>query len=94
MVSARLFGSLHGSVTRNPVSHCKEGSSKWVLRNGFRAQATTWRNTPLGRELHLDLLMVFMGLWDQWEIPMILEDHGLIDDLEADNQREAMREVI
>jgi hypothetical protein len=40
------------------------------------------RNTPLGRELHLDLLMVFMGLWDQWEIPMILEDHGLIDDLD------------
>ena len=52
-----------------------------------RVPGTTdmWRNTPLGSELHLDLLMVFMGLWDEWEIPMILEDHGLIDDLEAEH---------
>ncbi len=35
--------------------------------------------------------MVFMGLWDQWEIPMILEDHGLIDDLEAEHMQDLLQ---
>jgi hypothetical protein len=49
------------------------------------------RNTPLGRELHFDLLMVFLGLLDEWEIPMILEDHGLIDDLEAEQMQDLLQ---
>ena len=49
------------------------------------------RNTLLGRELHFDLLMVFLGLWDEWEIPRILEDHGLIDDLEAQHMQDLLQ---
>jgi hypothetical protein len=41
----------------------------------------TWRSTPLGRELYSHLLMVFLGLWDEWEVPMILQDYGVIDDV-------------
>src|SRR5262249_7318388 len=44
----------------------------------------SWRNTPLGRELHLDLLRVFMGAWDEGEMPMILEEYGFISDLEVE----------
>jgi hypothetical protein len=53
------------------------------------------RNTLLGRELHFDLLMVFLGLWDEWEISGILEDHGLIDwqYLEDFAERRASREM-
>jgi hypothetical protein len=61
------------------------------LEERVPSASDTWRNTPLGRELHLDLLMVFMGLWDQWEIPMILEDHGLIDDLEAEHMQDLLQ---
>jgi hypothetical protein len=45
----------------------------------------TWRNTPLGKELDVDLFEVFMGLFDEWEAPYILEDHGLIDEWESDS---------
>ena len=38
------------------------------------------RSTSLGNELELDLVMVFIGLWDEWEMPFILERFGLIDE--------------
>ncbi len=38
------------------------------------------RATTLGKALQLDLAMVFVGLWDEWEVPGILEQHGLIDE--------------
>ena len=44
----------------------------------------TWRNTPLGKELDIDLFEAFMGLFDMWEVPYILEDHHLIDEWESD----------
>jgi hypothetical protein len=45
----------------------------------------TWRNTPLGKELEVDLFEAFMGLFDMWEVPYILEDHHLIDEWESDS---------
>jgi hypothetical protein len=43
-----------------------------------------WRNTSLGKELKVDLFMVFMGLWTASDMPMILEHHGLLDAPEDD----------
>jgi hypothetical protein len=48
------------------------------LQERIPGEKETSRSTPLGRELHSDLLMVFLGLWDEWEVPMILEDYGVI----------------
>jgi hypothetical protein len=45
----------------------------------------TWQNTPLGKELDIDLFEAFMGLFDEWEVPYILEDHRLIDQWESDS---------
>jgi len=45
----------------------------------------TCRNTPLGTELDLDLFEVFMGFFDEWEVPWILEKHRLIEEWESDN---------
>ena len=44
----------------------------------------TTRPTSLGRELQLDMLMAFVGAWDMWEIPHILESNGYIEESEAD----------
>ena len=52
--------------------------------------ADTWRHTPLGAELDTDLFEVFMGLFDEWEVPYILEDHRLIDECEIDSIYERM----
>jgi hypothetical protein len=50
-----------------------------------RISSDTWQTTPLGRELDVDLFQVFMGLFDVWEVPYILEDHRLIDEWESDS---------
>ena len=42
----------------------------------------TSRNTSLGRELRVDLVMVFIGLWDTWEVPRILKQYALIDEID------------
>ena len=37
------------------------------------------RNTPLGDENDVDLLMCFLGLWYEWDVPDILHLRGYID---------------
>jgi hypothetical protein len=37
------------------------------------------RNTSLGKELDVDLLQAFMGLWEEYELPHILEMRSLIE---------------
>jgi hypothetical protein len=44
----------------------------------------TSRSTALGKELNLDLLMVFVGAWDIWEIPGILKEYGYIGESQAE----------
>jgi len=45
------------------------GTSRWIA---------------LGNELNLDLLMAFVGAWDIWEIPYILEEYGYIKESQAE----------
>jgi hypothetical protein len=40
--------------------------------------------TPLGKELDVDLFNVFLGMTEEWEAPIILEQYRLIDESEAD----------
>ena len=44
----------------------------------------TYKNTPLGMELDVDLFTAFMGHFSEWDVPSILEDHHLIDEWEFD----------
>ena len=55
------------------------------LEEEVPGQPGTTCSTGLGTELYMQLMLVFMGLWDYCEIPMILENHGLIDELECEN---------
>ena len=53
-------------------------------------------NTPLGNELHVDIMMVFMGHWEPWEIPEILCIRGLIsvDEMRDVQDRWAARDEV
>jgi hypothetical protein len=44
----------------------------------------TTRSTALGNELNLDMVMAFVGAWDMWEMPYILESHGYLEESEAE----------
>jgi hypothetical protein len=50
------------------------------LQEKFPGPPTEWRNTPLGKELQVELFEVFMGLYAASEMPMILVHHGLLDE--------------
>jgi hypothetical protein len=39
--------------------------------------------TPLGVRVQIDLISVFAGVHEEYEVPMILEQHGLIDECDA-----------
>jgi hypothetical protein len=44
----------------------------------------TARQTLLGEELKLYLMMAFAGAWHLWDIPYLLEEHGYLDEGNAD----------
>jgi hypothetical protein len=50
------------------------------LHDGFG----TARSTSLGDEVSINLMTMFAGCWDLFEVPDILERHGYIDSFEAD----------
>ena len=45
---------------------------------------TTWQITPLGKDLDVDLFEVFMGIKWKCDVPIILAEHGLLNELEFD----------
>jgi hypothetical protein len=55
------------------------------LQEHLPGDPATTRNTPLGDECDLQLLMVFMGRFDEWDMLFILQDRGLIDEFERDD---------
>ena len=79
----RLFNCRHWLADRETVW----AVDRKLIEMGLREQISsdTWRNSPLGKELDVDLFEVFMGLFDEWEVPYILKDHGLIDEWESDS---------
>ena len=78
----RLFNCRHWLADRETIYAVNQRLIKLGLLE--RISSDTWRNTPLGRELNVDLFEAFMGLWDTWEVPWILEDYRFIDEIEVD----------
>ena len=79
MVDERLFGNKPW-----PVDNDSEG---WVwatqlelgLIENVAGKDQTFRKTSLGTELHIDLMNAFMGFWEPFELPEVLEMRGLIN---------------
>src|ERR1700687_4019428 len=53
------------------------------LDEAMDGQPGASRSTALGKELKLDLMMAFVGSWDMYEIPGVLEQHGYIDETDT-----------
>ena len=83
MIVTRLFGSRPWLGDKETCNAINRKLDDFGLQERVPGDIRgTTRNTALGKELELDLVMVFTGLWCEWEIPWILEDHGLIDETE------------
>jgi hypothetical protein len=84
MVVARLFGGRPWLADRETISAVDRKLVQMGLMEHVRDEPQTWQVTPLGKELDVDLFLVFMGIFDECEVPGILEDHHLLDESEAD----------
>lgn len=80
IVHFRLFGPGRWLADRETYRALERRISQMGLREQVPGRSDTWRYTPLGEELNLNLYEVFMGLWDEGEIPIILEGYRLIDE--------------
>jgi hypothetical protein len=54
------------------------------LTEDVPGEPATSRYTVLGKELNVELMMIFAGAVDLWEIPLLLDLMGYLDDDEAD----------
>jgi hypothetical protein len=84
MVVARLFSCQPWLVDRETFSAVHRKLIQMGLVETVCVEPLTWRISPLGKELDVELFEVFMGLFDGQEVPMILEYHRLIDESEVD----------
>jgi hypothetical protein len=75
IVYVRLFGPGPWLIDRETGAALE----KRILQMGLRDEAQGQRVTHLGAELNICLYELFMGMWDEGEIPIILCDNGLID---------------
>ena len=84
MVVARLFSGRPWLADWETISAYHRKLIQMGLVEQVCVEPQTWRNTPLGKELDVDLFQVFIGLWDEWEVPLILEEYGLLNESEFD----------
>jgi hypothetical protein len=84
MVVARLFSGRPWLADREIISAYNRKPLQMGLVEQVCGEPQTWRNTPLGKELDIDLFQAFIGLWYEWEIPLILEEYGLLNESEFD----------
>ena len=84
MVVARLFSGRAWLADREIISAYNRKLLQMGLVEQVCGEPLTWQITPLGKELDVDLFQVFIGLWDEWEVPLILEEHGLLNESEFD----------
>jgi hypothetical protein len=90
IIIARLFGPHPWLVDRETGNALGGKLLQMGLEEKVPGDTDTWRSTSLGKELKVDLLAVFMGLWCEWDAIDILEQYGLIEEAESiHNQLEA-----
>ena len=79
MVVARLFSGRPWLADPETFIAANQKLTQMGLVKVICADPRTWTNSPLGAELNIDLFEVFMGLFDAYEVPSILERYGLMD---------------
>ena len=84
MVAVRLFSRRPWLADRETCCAIHTKLIQMGLVEVVCVEPLTWRISPLGKELDVELFEVFMGLFDEQEVPMILEHHRLIEESEVD----------
>ena len=84
MVAARLFGRQPWLADRETCSAVHRKLVQMGLVECVCVEPYTWRSSPLGKELDLDLFLVFMGVICEWDVPITLEEYGLLTEPEFD----------
>lgn len=84
MMVTRLFCGRPWLADRETCDALRRKLCELSLEEPVSGENHTTKSTALGNELRLELVMVFIGLWDECEIPWILESHGLIGEIECD----------
>lgn len=84
LASARLFGTGPCPADEETVGLLLQKIQQMGLSEPVPGEADRWRNTALGDELDLDVLMVFLGVWNEWDALYVLTEHGFIDEQEVD----------
>jgi hypothetical protein len=84
MAVARLFDGQPWPADRETCSAVTRKLIQMGLWEEIGVEPQTWRITPLGKELHVELYEVFMGVIHEWDMPLILEEYGLLDESEFD----------
>ena len=79
MVVARLFSGQPWLADRETNSAYHRKLIQMGLWEQDRDQL---RITPLGKELDVELFHVFLGVWHYCEVPLILEEYGLLSEAE------------
>jgi hypothetical protein len=90
IVVTRLFGNGPCSLIQKPGVEFRASFAKWASTKLFLNDGRTKRATAFGKEQHLHLQMVFMGLWEPWDALWVLLDHGLIDADERDTLEDCL----
>jgi hypothetical protein len=78
MTRERLFGEGPWRADRKTAVALNRQFIEMGLYERVPGKAETLRSTDLGKELKADLMMVFMGAWDLFETPEILDMHDMI----------------
>jgi hypothetical protein len=84
MVVARLFSGQPWLADRETISAYHRKLIQMGLVEQVCVEPPTWQYTPLGKEVDIELYQVFIGLWYEWEVPLILEQHGFLNESEFD----------
>jgi len=84
MVAARLFGPQPLPANRETCSAVVRKLIQMGLVEQVRNESLAWQITPLGKELNVELFEVFMGIIYEWDVPIILEEYGLLHEAEFD----------
>jgi hypothetical protein len=79
MVVARLFG---GQPWLADPETCSAVHRKLIQMGLWEQDRDQLRITPLGKELDVELFHVFLGVWHYCEVPLILEEYGLLSESE------------
>jgi hypothetical protein len=90
IVVSRLFGPHAWLADREAAAALSKMLSEMKLQEDVPGEINALHSTTLGAELNLDLQMAFMGLLYEGDIPYVLLQNNLIDELKSQELYDAL----